>query len=421
MAKSSASSGPQLFHCPTCGASLPTPEAASVTCQYCGSNVLVPPEFRPHQPPEQPAAPAPVVFSMPHQPVIVAQPSRRSWGPILAIMIFLVVIGALVPVLLAVFGIFAANRVVTSSLQEITTVQATAFSAPTRAPTATLSPTQTSVPPAEVALQFGGQGSGPGQFEDARSIAVDLDGNIYVAEYLSGRLQKFDATGKFLLLISAEPDRVGNLYIKDIAVDYQGRLYVVRAADILIFKAADGAQVDTIPGKLPNTNYSALAIDLANNLYSLHESAASNDLIRLDPSGKTIWRKESFAAQIDKQNAFTYGGLAVDGLGYTYIVNANAAQVYKFDPDGQFVDRFGSQGSEPGQLNSPQSIAIDPKGRIFVADMGRIEVFDAQGNYLNTIPRLNDLAGIRDLTCDAQGNLYFVTINGDVVRLIVNF
>ncbi|MEW5871344.1 MAG: NHL repeat-containing protein [Chloroflexota bacterium] len=421
MASSSASSSPQLFHCPTCGASLPTPDSASVTCQYCGSNVLVPPEFRPHKPPEQPAAPAPVVFSVPHQPVIMAQPSRRAWGPILAIVIFLVIIGALVPILLAVFGIFAANRVVTSSLQEITTVQATAFSAPTRAPTATPIPTQTPVPPAEIALQFGGQGSGPGQFEDARSIAVDLDGNLYVAEYLSGRMQKFDAAGKFLQLISVEPDRVGNLYIKDIAVDYQGRLYVVRAADILVFNAADGAQIDTIPGKFPGTNYSALAINLANDLYALHDSAASIDLIRLDPSGKTIWRKESFAAQIDKTKPFTYGGLAVNGLGYTYIVNANAAQVYKFDPDGQFVDRFGSQGSEPGQLNSPQGIAIDPKGRIFITDIGRIEVFDAEGNFLTTIPRLKDLAGIRDLAFDTQGNLYFVTINGDVVKLTLNF
>ena len=57
-------SGPQLFHCPTCGASLPVPDAVSVRCEYCGSNVLVPPEYRPGKGPE--AAPQ-VVIQVPEQ------------------------------------------------------------------------------------------------------------------------------------------------------------------------------------------------------------------------------------------------------------------------------------------------------------------------------------------------------------------
>jgi hypothetical protein len=34
---------------------------------------------------------------------------------------------------------------------------------------------------AEVALSFGGEGTGSGKFQDARSIAIDGEGNIYVA------------------------------------------------------------------------------------------------------------------------------------------------------------------------------------------------------------------------------------------------
>ena len=45
--------GIQVFQCPSCGASVPYeggPEA-SVTCQFCGSNVIIPEELRSHPEP----------------------------------------------------------------------------------------------------------------------------------------------------------------------------------------------------------------------------------------------------------------------------------------------------------------------------------------------------------------------------------
>lgn len=46
---------------------------------------------------------------------------------------------------------------------------------------------------------FGQQGSGPDYFSNSRDVAVDAAGNIYVAEYLNGRMQTFDTQGKFLI------------------------------------------------------------------------------------------------------------------------------------------------------------------------------------------------------------------------------
>src|SRR4029078_12193914 len=51
---------------------------------------------------------------------------------------------------------------------------------------------------AKVLLTFGSEGIGPGMFTDGRSIAVDGAGKIYVGEYSGGRIQDFDAAGKFL-------------------------------------------------------------------------------------------------------------------------------------------------------------------------------------------------------------------------------
>lgn len=45
---------------------------------------------------------------------------------------------------------------------------------------------------------WGEPGSGPGQFNTPHSIAVDAQGNVYVADRGNGRIQVFDGEGKFL-------------------------------------------------------------------------------------------------------------------------------------------------------------------------------------------------------------------------------
>ena len=49
---------------------------------------------------------------------------------------------------------------------------------------------------------------------------------------------------------------------------------------------------------------------------------------------------------------------------------------------------FGKKGSGPGEFNGVHSIAMDPQGRIYIADRGnsRIQVFDSNGKYLDEWP-----------------------------------
>jgi DNA-binding beta-propeller fold protein YncE len=77
------------------------------------------------------------------------------------------------------------------------------------------------------------------------------------------------------------------------------------------------------------------------------------------------------------------------------------ARVHRFTADGQLVTSWGTPGKGPGQFHLPHSIAIDPEGRLYVADRAnrRIQIFTPEGEFLgqwtgmggpNDITRAND-------------------------------
>ncbi|MGI0074135.1 MAG: SBBP repeat-containing protein [Nitrosotalea sp.] len=69
-------------------------------------------------------------------------------------------------------------------------------------------------------LTFGSLGSGPGQLNVPRGIAVDGSGNIYVADNRNHRVEEFDSSGKYV----AEFDKGG---IPEGIAIYNGNIYVV--------------------------------------------------------------------------------------------------------------------------------------------------------------------------------------------------
>jgi sugar lactone lactonase YvrE len=60
------------------------------------------------------------------------------------------------------------------------------------------------------------------------------------------------------------------------------------------------------------------------------------------------------------------------------------ARIVKFSPDGKFIKTWGKEGTGPGEFNNPHSLAMDSKGRLFVADRGnnRVQIFDQDGKFL---------------------------------------
>ena len=81
---------------------------------------------------------------------------------------------------------------------------------------------------------------------------------------------------------------------------------------------------------------------------------------------------------------------------------------------GQYVNRIGKRGSQPGEFNLPLQADVAADGTLYVVDSGnfRVQAFDAQGNYLRSIGTLGRYPGQfarpKGITTDNDGNIYVV-------------
>jgi DNA-binding beta-propeller fold protein YncE len=237
---------------------------------------------------------------------------------------------------------------------------------------------------------WGKPGDGEGEFNFHRSerdrlggIAVDQQGNVYVADNVNKRIQKFDSNGSFLLQWGGEGSGDGQFRSPiGVALDPQGDVYVI--------------------------------------------DDSRNDIQKFDNHG-TFLSKIGGVGFDDGEFYYT-GNLEIDRQGNIYVADFGNQRVQKFDSQGNFLMKWGSEGQGPGQFSEPAAIAVDSQGNVYVVEFGlhepenhRVQVFDEAGNYLGTwgVPGLDDGEFFYPFTIaiDSEGYVYV----GDEAHRIQKF
>src|SRR4029077_8322523 len=69
--------------------------------------------------------------------------------------------------------------------------------------------------------------------------------------------------------------------------------------------------------------------------------------------------------------------IAVDAAGNVYVVDYGNNRVEEFNSSGTYLSQFGSLGGGNGQLNGPIGVALDSSGKVYITDFNnnRVEVF----------------------------------------------
>ena len=65
-------------------------------------------------------------------------------------------------------------------------------------------------------------------------------------------------------------------------------------------------------------------------------------------------------------------------------------RVHRFSADGNLLHTWGEKGTGPAQFDLPHGLRTDSRGRVLILDRTnrRLQIFDAEGNYLEEWPDL---------------------------------
>jgi len=127
-----------------------------------------------------------------------------------------------------------------------------------------------------------------------------------------------------------------------------------------------------------------------------------NQVLKFSPDGKLLMAlgkpgvagsgTDVFSGPCDVAIAQNGDIFVADG----HIADVPVNRIMKFSKDGKFIKAWGKRGSGPGEFDTPHSIAIDSRGRIFVADRSnsRIQIFDQDGRFIDQWKQFGRPSGI---------------------------
>jgi hypothetical protein len=293
----------------------------------------------------------------------------------------------------------------------------------TTTPQKTASPAAT---PNPNLLEFGGKGTGNGLFQNAGAIAVDGKGRIYVADD-SLRVQQFSEKGEFIKLWQI-PSQTRHYKrartIQKIAVDDKDRLYVLVGGVVQMWE-----QNTT---DLPEVTFHAapdFMVDFAlrsdGGLLMVSVNDDIETLIFMNRSEKVTRRLNGFhtetadAALSPRETGLAAIRLATDGAGNIFSVyafgdlgsyqlsyNTEDLVIFRFTPEGKYVDKFVQTMNSCG-------IALDNQSRVYISDEEQLKVYTSGGELSATV---SDLGSIDAFALDKENNIYVLSDDKVVKR-----
>jgi len=220
------------------------------------------------------------------------------------------------------------------------------------------------------------------------AVGVDRDGtSIWVGERcgantcLDSKLDpilKFDASGKLVTSFAAGT----MIFPHGMHVDKDGNIWVTDGQDNRP-RRARGAPPDSPLPPAPSTIF-------------------GHQVFKYSPEGTLLMTLGKAGGGRDAEYFYQPNAVFVAPNGSIFVSEGHSsaegatARVLKFDKDGKFLKSWGKFGKGQSEFDQPHALAMDSKGRLFVADRGnnRIQIFDQDGIYIEEWTQFSRISGL---------------------------
>ena len=189
-----------------------------------------------------------------------------------------------------------------------------------------------------------------------------------------------------------------------VAPDAQGHIWVFHRSDppILEFDASGKNLKSFGSGMFVQPH--GLTIDRQGNIWVTDQQGKDGkgqQAFKFSPEGKVLMTLGKPGIAGTGPDTFNGPcGVAIAPNGDIFVADGHGgdtnARIVKFSKDGTFIKTWGKKGPGPGEFDTPHSIAMDSKGRLFVADRGnsRIQIFDQDGTFIDQWKQFGRPSGI---------------------------
>ncbi len=259
---------------------------------------------------------------------------------------------------------------------------------------------------------IGTRGTALGQFNKPRSVAIDLNDNLYVVD-MTARVQKFSPDGKFLTSWQLTQTDKGKP--KGMDRDKNGNIILVEPHYTRVNHfSPDGKLVSQWGKKGTNAGELAfprsVAVNSRGNLYITEYSLVERVQIFSPDGSKLIG---IFGKDGSGPGEFSRAeGIGIDSQNRVYVADSCNHRIQIFSADGKFIRTYGRAGSILGELSYPYDVRIDKQGLQFVCEFGnsRIQIFDINDKPVETLGKPGggpgELSNPWSIALDSKGNLY---------------
>ena len=219
-------------------------------------------------------------------------------------------------------------------------------------------------------------------------MEVGPDGSVVIADTGNDSIAKFSSSGSLVWRVSAgtsDGDEAENA--RDIAIDNSGNIYVGDAALSRVIKlSSSGTVLDTWSGPTGDKIGSPIGLTYSNGKVFVAD-AVKRKIRIFDTNGV----QQQAISESGSCSLAAVRDADADAAGNVYVANYTNNNILKFSASGTCLGGWGTAGTGTGQFKNPYGVRVanDPSWgeSVYVADSNnnRIQVFSTSGAFRTTM------------------------------------